>query len=128
MMVGIALLMLVSKQAGSQECSGLTSQRDFEARRTSQEQPPPELRQRVRSLDDFTKEGEITSYLGMVLRQARSAVDTHDVKGLMVVSVIPGSAAAEAALENPHNGAHWVLVVAGFAATMVFRRRWSGWP
>src|SRR5262249_11507133 len=94
--------------------------RDIGQTSAAPEQPPPEFRERVRSLEDFTKEGEITSYLGMVLREGDGGVDRGEVRGLMVISVIPGSAAAEAGLESLHDSAHWALVGAGFVATMVF--------
>src|SRR5215469_14600815 len=58
---------------------------------------PAELREQLRSLQEFTADGEFTGALGMVVRESREKLeDSGEVSGLMVYAVQPDSPAAEA--------------------------------
>jgi S1-C subfamily serine protease len=83
--------------------------------------PPAELRHELQSLHDFIEEGDATSSLGMVLREAHRGVKgSGEVAGLLVIEVIPGTPAAYAGLRGLHTGINSVLSGAALAASFFF--------
>ncbi len=85
------------------------------------QQPPAELQQQLESLQQFMEEGDNTTSVGMVVREAHRKIDGGgEVAGLLVVSVMPESPAAKAGLRGMRSGAHSVLEGAAVAASLFF--------
>ncbi len=75
----------------------------------------------MQRLRDFMEEGEDTSSLGMVLREAHRGVGGNgEVAGLLIVEVIPGTPAAYAGLRGLRSGINSALSSAAFAASLFF--------
>jgi S1-C subfamily serine protease len=87
-----------------------------------QGQPPPaEVQQQLQSLQEFMEEGDNTTSVGMVVRDAHRKVDGGgEIAGLLIVNVIPNSPAALAGLRGERTGVHAVLEGAAVAAALVF--------
>jgi len=84
-------------------------------------QPPAELRQEMQDLHDFMGDSDGTSSLGMVLHEAHRSVDGNgEVAGLLVVEVLPGTAAAAAGLRGDRAGISNALTGVAFAASLFF--------
>jgi PDZ domain len=85
-------------------------------------QPSPvELQRQLQSLQEFLEEGDNTTTIGMVVREAHRKVDGGgEVAGLLIVNVMPGSPAATAGLRGVRTGAHSVLEGAAVAASLFF--------
>jgi hypothetical protein len=85
------------------------------------QQPPAELQQQLESLQQFMEEGDNTTSVGMVVREAHRKIDGGgEIAGLLVVSVMPESPAAKAGLRGMRSGAHSVLEGAAVAASLFF--------
>jgi PDZ domain-containing protein len=73
------------------------------------------------SLNEFLAEGEVTSPIGLRLRETRRTLSTgEEAYGLLIVDVTAGSPAADAGLRPFHRAAHAVLTGAAIAAALVF--------
>ncbi len=82
---------------------------------------PAELQEQLQSLQEFMEEGDNTTSIGMVVREAHRKIDGGgEVAGLLVVSVMPGSPCAAAGLQGIRSGAHSVLEGAAVAASLFF--------
>jgi hypothetical protein len=91
-----------------------------EINRYQQEQSgmPP---QQLRDLQEFSAEGELSTPIGLQLREARRTLKTgEEVDGLLVTEVKKGSAAAGAGLHPYKRTTHNVITGAAVAAAMVF--------
>jgi hypothetical protein len=85
------------------------------------QQPPAEVQEQLQSLQQFLEEGDNSTSVGMVVREAHRKVDGGgEVPGLLIVSVMPGSPAAAAGLKGLSTGAHAVLEGAAVAASLFF--------
>jgi hypothetical protein len=85
------------------------------------QQPPAEVQQQLQSLQEFLEEGDNATTIGMVVREAHRKVDDGgEVAGLLIVSVMAGSPAADAGLKGVRTGAHAVLEGAAVAASLFF--------
>jgi S1-C subfamily serine protease len=83
--------------------------------------PPAELRQEMQDLHDFMEDSDGTSSLGMVLHEDHRAIDGNgEVAGLLIVEVMPGTAAAMAGLRGLHAGIANALTGIAFAASLFF--------
>jgi hypothetical protein len=77
-------------------------------------------RQQLQSLADFMKGGEITSPIGVALRQTRRKLNTgQEADGLLVVEVTKGSPAAGAGLHAYERTAKNLVMVAAMAAAVI---------
>jgi len=73
----------------------------------------------IRSLQDFMSEGEITSPLGIELREDRRQLKNgEEVQGLLIVAVVAGSPAAQAGLHPFRRSVHNVLETLVVAAAL----------
>ncbi|HUY19552.1 MAG TPA: PDZ domain-containing protein [Candidatus Binataceae bacterium] len=85
------------------------------------QQPPAEVQEQLQSLQQFLEEGDSSTTIGMVVREAHRKVDGGgEVPGLLIVSVMPGSPAAAAGLKGMRTGAHALLEGAAVAASLFF--------
>ncbi len=91
-----------------------------EVTRYQQEQsgmPPRQLK----DLQEFVSEGEMSSPIGMELREARRTLKSgEEADGLLVMDVQKGSAAATAGVHAYTRTTHNVITGAAMAAAMVF--------
>lgn len=85
------------------------------------QQTPAEVQQQLQSLQQFLEEGDNSTTIGMVVREGHRKIDNGgEVAGLLIVSVMAGSPAAEAGLHGVRTGAHVVLEGAAVAASLFF--------
>jgi PDZ domain len=88
----------------------------YEQARTPELGGPP-----VRSLQDFMSEGDITSPLGIEVREDRRKLKTgEDAQGLLIVDVIAGSPAARAGLHPYRRATRDVLETVAVAGALFF--------
>src|SRR5207248_9480402 len=75
----------------------------------------------VRSLQDFMSEGDITSPLGIEVREdKRKLKDGAEAQGLLIVDVIAGSPAARAGLRPYRRASRDVLATVALAGAFFF--------
>jgi PDZ domain len=75
----------------------------------------------IRSLQDFMSQGDVTSPLGMEVREDRRKVnDSGEADGLLIVNVVAGSPAAKAGLHSYHRAVRDALETAAVAGSLFF--------
>jgi hypothetical protein len=75
----------------------------------------------IRSLQDFMSQGDLTSPLGMKVREDRRKVnDSGEADGLLIVDVVAGSPAAKAGLHSYHRVMRDALETAAIAGSLFF--------
>jgi predicted metalloprotease with PDZ domain len=85
------------------------------------QQTPAEMQQQLQSLQEFLEEGDNATTIGMVVREGHRKVDDGgEVAGLLIVSVMAGSPAADAGLKGVRTGTHVMLEGAAVAASLFF--------
>jgi S1-C subfamily serine protease len=85
-----------------------------------EEQAGPNAQQ-LRSLQEFVSEGEISSPIGIQLREARRKLNSgEEADGLLVVEVKDGSPAAGAGVHGYHRAVHNALSGAALVGAMFF--------
>ena len=91
-----------------------------EIARYQEEQSGPNAQQ-LRSLQEFVSEGEISSPIGIQLREARRKLNSgEEADGLLVVDVKNGSPAAGAGVHSYHRAVHNALSGAALIGSMFF--------
>ena len=110
---GTAVIPSAAEQREEQQASQVSN---YEA---NQQMPIDEPQ--LHSLQEFMNEGVNASPLGVELEEgARRGRNGHEVDGLLVVALQPGSPADRAGLQAGHRAAHDVVEGAAVAASLVF--------
>lgn len=82
---------------------------------------PPAVQTQLRSLQEFVNDGDNTSSLGIQVREERRSLKSGgEANGLLIISVVEGSPAAQAGLHAYRHTASDLLQVGSVVASIVF--------